>query len=652
MAEVFRDKVRRWRELADRYSHKVGLDSTLVLAVIEQESGGDPRAKSPVGARGLMQLMPIAIRDLGEDPATVDLNDPETNLRLGTQYLAKMLKRFGGDEELALAAYNAGPTRVAKLGRVPDIPETQAYVEKIGTTLGRARAAPGAVPLSRPFAEGPRFEMRFGPPTLGGQELEAEMAREYETNPQAREYMGGLKGFLVEGGGALPLGALIAGAIGKAGGGSFDSGARGFAGGFLAGDEMTERKRQIEMQKVQMQQAQELHQVRLQEAARRKQQEAQAAREAQTDRAYQMLGAMKSLDMGVGSMKKFILANQDTFGITDEFAAELFATPDAEGRSMIDILGKARTAPDSLTDADLEHVRKVAPEMYGPLAKSVLEAGAAKDGAIGPDKANILARNSGLSVDEGGLAILGEMDMELATDTLKAWSEVQGEQKGTLLTGEKAFASYLDKLANDEPITDGERFAAETYANNNAAETMKTADQMYESAADASVDGNKELATRRLQFAQQLESMAYSSIDRLMDEDAKRDPGAYSEQFISDVIQGDRPGGHLETVQGTLAGALAERFGISTAEATEIATRHVLSYDKELRQKGYSSLDDLFETLPTTEQAERKKAGVGPPLIEPSTLKPGGLKRGLAEVFPFLTQPQKPAREAVPGRMR
>ncbi|MDP3747820.1 MAG: lytic transglycosylase domain-containing protein [Phenylobacterium sp.] len=109
-------------DAADRH----GLDPKLLHALIIVESGYQAHAVSPQGAGGLTQLMPGTAADLG----VVDRFDPLENLDGGANYLARQVLRFG-DLKLALAAYNAGPARVARLGAVPPIAETQAYVAAV-----------------------------------------------------------------------------------------------------------------------------------------------------------------------------------------------------------------------------------------------------------------------------------------------------------------------------------------------------------------------------------------------------------------------------------------------------------------------------------------------------------------------------------------
>jgi len=107
------------RVLAEDAAFRTGLSARLIRAVVSVESDGDPAAISRAGATGLMQLMPGTARDVAgklgvpyiQDKLT---RDPGYNVQLGTQYLGDMLHRFGGSYELALAAYNAGPARVAR----------------------------------------------------------------------------------------------------------------------------------------------------------------------------------------------------------------------------------------------------------------------------------------------------------------------------------------------------------------------------------------------------------------------------------------------------------------------------------------------------------------------------------------------------------
>lgn len=120
------------REAAAQYN----LPVDVFLRLIQQESGFDPSAVSPKGALGPAQLMPDTAAELGVDPSNV-----RENIFGGAKYLSQQLNRFG-EMPLALAAYNAGPTRVARLGRIPNIPETQNYVKSIlGSSDGQPMSA-------------------------------------------------------------------------------------------------------------------------------------------------------------------------------------------------------------------------------------------------------------------------------------------------------------------------------------------------------------------------------------------------------------------------------------------------------------------------------------------------------------------------------
>ena len=113
--------------MIDSTAEKYGVDAKLVKAVVKQESGFNPNAKSKAGALGLMQLMPTTAKGLG----VTDPMNPQQNIEGGVKYLKSLLERFHGNTILALAAYNAGPNAVSKYDGVPPYKETQNYVKSI-----------------------------------------------------------------------------------------------------------------------------------------------------------------------------------------------------------------------------------------------------------------------------------------------------------------------------------------------------------------------------------------------------------------------------------------------------------------------------------------------------------------------------------------
>ena len=127
-------RIEEFHDLVDGYSEIHELDPDLVRAVIYVESGGNPRAVSPKGASGLMQLMPQSFVELGDE----ERFDPETNISSGTRYLRQMLDRFQS-VEVALWAYNAGPTAVEREFMPLETREYVPRVLRIRRFLGASR---------------------------------------------------------------------------------------------------------------------------------------------------------------------------------------------------------------------------------------------------------------------------------------------------------------------------------------------------------------------------------------------------------------------------------------------------------------------------------------------------------------------------------
>ena len=125
------------KEVVAAASDKHRIDPDLITSVIHAESSFNPKARSPKGAQGLMQLMPGTASKLG----VADAYDPSENVDAGTKYLRDLLLQYNGDMVKALAAYNAGPLRVQQYNGVPPYRETRAYVAKIVKEFNRKKLA-------------------------------------------------------------------------------------------------------------------------------------------------------------------------------------------------------------------------------------------------------------------------------------------------------------------------------------------------------------------------------------------------------------------------------------------------------------------------------------------------------------------------------
>lgn len=138
------DTLKRFEQEIESAARESGLDPALILSVVMEESGGDPLVESDKGAMGLMQLMPDTARELGVG----DRTDSAQNLDGGARYLADMIEKFEGKLDVALAAYNAGPGTVDRLGgKVPAYPETRRYVNRV---LDRYEQLGGGTHLASP----------------------------------------------------------------------------------------------------------------------------------------------------------------------------------------------------------------------------------------------------------------------------------------------------------------------------------------------------------------------------------------------------------------------------------------------------------------------------------------------------------------------
>lgn len=118
------------QEYIEEAATKERLEPALLRAVVKVESNFNHKAKSPVGARGLMQIMPNTAEHLGDNRA-LDHKNPRANILAGAKYLRGLINQFQGDLRLAIAAYNAGPNAVIKYKGIPPFRETKEYVHKV-----------------------------------------------------------------------------------------------------------------------------------------------------------------------------------------------------------------------------------------------------------------------------------------------------------------------------------------------------------------------------------------------------------------------------------------------------------------------------------------------------------------------------------------
>ena len=134
----------RFDAIIEEASALYGVNSALVKAVIQAESRFNPLAVSPVGAKGLMQLMPMIAKEYG----ALDPLDAKQNVFAGVKYLSNLLDRYNGNVSMALAGYNAGPTAVKRFRGIPPYRETRGYVRKIQNLIADGVRSAGAATAS------------------------------------------------------------------------------------------------------------------------------------------------------------------------------------------------------------------------------------------------------------------------------------------------------------------------------------------------------------------------------------------------------------------------------------------------------------------------------------------------------------------------
>lgn len=135
-----------YRELIQAAAARYSVDADLITSVIATESNFDAKAISRRNARGLMQLLPETASRMG----VRNIFDPQENIDAGARYLRDLLLRYDHDLALTLAAYNAGPERVQRYGRVPPFPETVSYIRRVRRAYNQRKSdAATARPTAR-----------------------------------------------------------------------------------------------------------------------------------------------------------------------------------------------------------------------------------------------------------------------------------------------------------------------------------------------------------------------------------------------------------------------------------------------------------------------------------------------------------------------
>jgi Rod binding domain-containing protein len=121
------NRINQYEKHIDNAAESYGVDKNIIKSIIMTESAGNNKAVSSAKAKGLMQLMDSTAVDMG----VKNVFNPKENINGGTKYFAQMLRQYGGDVKLALAAYNAGPSNVEKFNGVPPFDETKNYINKV-----------------------------------------------------------------------------------------------------------------------------------------------------------------------------------------------------------------------------------------------------------------------------------------------------------------------------------------------------------------------------------------------------------------------------------------------------------------------------------------------------------------------------------------